>query len=618
MDTPLFVWVLWFLSFFVGLFYSTVTYPLAGFTLETPGLLYDGGFYFVHHDAPNGTVYLLNPLRRLSGSWEYSIAFQSYNFISKTWTDHAPHATGLVYFGTWTQSFTSIGSILYFVDTKGEFGTVDIATLTVQFPHPHISTFYPLTADPCLTTDGRYVFVIGGEDTINKPKKEQNWFQIYDTLNSQWLNAMDSNIPRLNRERKAETCEYYDQYLYVFGGSSISGLTDTIEFLFVGTGGDQLLSTVVSQSWVLSNYTISPLCRYSSTIMCGERFIYIFGGRYLSGDDYTIYDNVQVFDTTTKELIHAPFTMNVPRMGQRTICTGDYIYVAFGFDNGKQDLEMQQTWEKSNILIASDNQTHAPSDITDVPTNSPSNIATNAPSDVFSNTPTIPPAYIPPRVSSVITTIDPSTIPTSIPTDVSIDIRTTHSSDMQPTNINTDRIITSLTTDGDFSDQQDDTKTGLVFIVVGLCLIVICAAGVLYFRGRKRVSIAKSSLELQGYVTSQSNKTEAPQLQQEKSKEAYKGEGNHLSAGGVPKKDRASSEGMEYPDDAVTQMDYDEEGVVQQTTDSVLNVKAIMDGSAVMTSDRRAKNIVDVMQDVEEDSRDEDISQSSELYDQHQ
>eukprot|EP01083_Nonionella_stella_P315614 1140541_1 len=248
--------------------------PITGFTLVTPDPPppHDGGYFFMHYDARNETLWLLNPVTYTSPSWGATRVLQSYNFISNTWTDY----TTPDLFKSHVTSFTSIGSILYVIDDAAEFGTLDTATQTILYPHPSISSFYPGTHDPCMANDGRYIFNIGGEDTINQPVREQLWFQIYDTVNSEWLNAIDSNIPLLNIERASSVCEYYEGYLYVFAGSGTQGKQlNSIEMIYTGTGND-VLNTLLSQNWTVLPDVTPPLIkvRHRTSTLCPDGLIF--------------------------------------------------------------------------------------------------------------------------------------------------------------------------------------------------------------------------------------------------------------------------------------------------------------------------------------------------------
>eukprot|EP01083_Nonionella_stella_P206027 749760_1 len=317
---------------------------LTGFTLQSSSVPpYQGGWWFVHYDTANHSIWMLNPLSYNGSSWAQNDYLQSYHIDTNTWTQHAHPDTNT--FHTWSQSYTSIGSTLYFVTDESNVGTFNSETHELLHPHPNISLIDTHITQPCLANDGRYVFVIGGNSTT---------FQIYDTANNLWLTT---GAPALNLARSAHTCQYSNGYIYVFGGFTSTGSTDSIEMLYIGFNDD--VSIPLSHNWTVLPSSLAHACINPTSTICTEidpELIYIFGGYTNDASSHTpwdpvLYDFVQIFDTTSQQIHNTTITLNPTRAGASMVCIGNYLYIMFGVG---QDGAMLNDWQRSNALYDPD------------------------------------------------------------------------------------------------------------------------------------------------------------------------------------------------------------------------------------------------------------------------
>eukprot|EP01084_Bolivina_argentea_P220828 374168_1 len=155
-------------------------------------------------------------------------------------TDHSfssetPPPTDLEAFSL---SKTFIGDTLYLNGYLDE----NIATYklsTNQYTEPMDPSITTPVDFACLTSDDRYVYVLGG--LAGSPASAVRYFQIFDSDGNQWQPFQGSV---LRDARFSSACEMYQGTIYVFGGQpdQMSAI-DTIEKYYVGQG-DEVLNNI--------------------------------------------------------------------------------------------------------------------------------------------------------------------------------------------------------------------------------------------------------------------------------------------------------------------------------------------------------------------------------------
>eukprot|EP01083_Nonionella_stella_P032598 89234_1 len=348
----------------------TFSYSLSSFTLQTsppmPDSLHNMGLVV---NRTSKEIWLFNG--QSGTSWQnniyrYSIndnAFYSHGTTPESMTAYAPNG------------IASVGDIIYFNhQTHSDIGSYNVNTQEWAFPMT--PSLPKKVKEACLLTDETetFLFVIGGGGT--------NYFQIYDIENNTWLDQG----PDMNEVRQYHSCQNNNGHIYVFGGSKTSGpfsaALDSIETIFVGSDQD-ITSTLSSSSWTLLSTKLNTARRHAASVICNQvdqELIYIIGGFTSRVIVPYYFDSIEVFNVTDHSIKLSLVRLREARDAASAACVDEYLYVFGGRDlSGSYD-----TWEISNPLYLSR--------ITGIPTTEPSDIPSSFPiisSELTTNAPSI-------------------------------------------------------------------------------------------------------------------------------------------------------------------------------------------------------------------------------------
>eukprot|EP01084_Bolivina_argentea_P202158 345466_1 len=372
------------------------SYSLQSFTLiDDPLMIYHGSEWATYSNDQTNEIWVLSPVSCPEhSSCSYPTVGQSYSTVSNTFQDETGIIEEFHCFGS--HCAVSVGDTLYMTTPNKQFCSYNIQTQ--QWINPISIMPIPLK-NSCLTSDGRYIYFIGGYDN-----NYRNYFQIYDLQLNVWLNEQGIEIDSLTTSRIASACQIYNGIIYIFGGRNSNGLS-SIESIHIGSGNDVYFYANTSKWNTLSSTLNTQRYGIGSTIckQIDTQYVYLIGGYDPDGCGYCVGDTIDIFDMKSNKIIsNHSISLNQQRYSPSVSCVNNHIYVLGGqWINNNNNMETVRNWEISNALY------------TFSPTKSPTIIPTITPTKSPTLIPTITPTN--PTINPTIVTIIP-TMTTTIPT----------------------------------------------------------------------------------------------------------------------------------------------------------------------------------------------------------
>eukprot|EP01083_Nonionella_stella_P096029 269751_1 len=429
----------------------------------------DGCTWAAYYEPINHTIWLLSPLRCNTGC---AFVEQIHGDIISYDIDHNIFAThpSILNITEAMQSrapryAAAVGDNIYFNGDLEETGNIDVYNIKTGITTTNIKSI--ISRDGCLVTDGRFLFIVGGQ-WLGTPAGTGT-FHIYDTITDSWYRGSQQlYVPR------RFPCEVIDGVIYQFGGDNAQPMTQITKFN-IGTG-DTVLANY-NRQWEDAGSLIVPRAQHNSA-QC-ENLVYIIGG-YSSNDANVL--SIEIYDINTELTQTAPFTLNEARVNPATMCIDQTIYVFGRRDCRCADLKTGTTrdsWEKS-IMTASPT-----SEPTEAPTNTPSASPTSE-TDEPTHHPSLSPSKHPSVSPSDEATNDPSSLPSENPTNTP-NIRPSIAPTMDPSyndgHVQVESTMTPIVSQPNKDAQGDKpvdfvliafTMIALIIVVILILVLIVC------------------------------------------------------------------------------------------------------------------------------------------------
>eukprot|EP01083_Nonionella_stella_P101208 286633_1 len=454
-------------SVLLSLFFRYVECQIIGLQLQPTTMPIDGSTWATYYEPLNRTIFLLSPLRCQTmtyGGCGFLTHIHgdiiSYDIDRNTFAIHPSISNITDSMQSYAPRYAAaVGHNIYFNGDTDLSARIDVYNIKTGITTPNIKAIN--SKDGCLVTDGRFLFIVGGQ-TQNGGQGSWN-FQIYDTTTDTWYSGDDQKyLPR------RFPCEVINGVIYEFGGDNGNVMTQITKFN-IGTG-DTVLVNYNKMQWEDAGSLNIPRAKHN-TAPCGN-LIYIIGG-YTTGFANAL--SIEIYDIITEETVTAPFTLNQARINPATMCIDQTIYVFGGRDD--RDLNSGTTlnsWEKSIVTESptalptkapTSQPSVSPTMITENPTRYPSLSPSKHPSVAPSGEPTLNPSSNPSSLPSMNPTITPTIHPTIAPTTDPISYNEGEVEDEST-------IAPIVSEEGD-PNKEAQAETRIDFVLIALIVVVI-------------------------------------------------------------------------------------------------------------------------------------------------
>ena len=280
---------------------------------------------------------------------------------------------------------------------------------------------------PCIATDGRNVYVIGGGSSSSPS------FQQYDLSRDTWTRYVSKPM---KDARRRHACAVHNGFLYAFGGLNV----ESNEKISVGE--------TIGSEWTYIAYDGTRNKRYHRAVV-HELYnqIYLVGGR---NNDGVASSNIQLYDIASNTIHVLDVELGTRRSSPAAIIVDNVMYVFGGIDGNRIS-----SWERSNELTLE-------------PTHHPSSSPTS--STLY---PTKYPSLNPTELPSLFPTLHPSI----------------SSNPILPSATN--MVVKASTTEillEPLMDQNENNQPIILFIIMGSLAVccIICAVVVIKCNGRHK------------------------------------------------------------------------------------------------------------------------------------
>eukprot|EP01084_Bolivina_argentea_P285768 490113_1 len=321
--------VSWLLLWLFAQCRSQIATPLTAFTqLSTVQMPSAFSQYQCGYDSVHNRIWLING--RKDNPQPDEVFY--YDISSQTFANNPSHYLPFTITESISaQSYTQIGSILYFVYNNA-LQKFNLTSGSIIGNIPLLTT--PNEAPCIVSTHHQYILIMGGENEATSPFTGFNYFEIYDIINLRW--TIGQPLPR---NRRYAACATISDYVYLYGGKNIyadASITD-IDRIYIGN-----MTSIATQPWEPSVATMNGFNTNFAKAVVSNDLVYIMGGVNITDGRDGI---IQVMDINAN-MYTISVKLNTYRSSPGVIIVNNVIYI-FG---GSTDIGNTDSFEYSNVL----------------------------------------------------------------------------------------------------------------------------------------------------------------------------------------------------------------------------------------------------------------------------